>query len=137
MSPSAWSVLAGALAAGPCALVGCFLVLRRMAMLGDAISHAVLPGIAIAFLVTHSRASLGMVAGAGALGLLTAVITEWLHRTGRLQQDASIGVTFTWLFAIGVLALVDGDVGMKQKKSIVPVDLAARAEDRGAFPPPT
>jgi manganese/zinc/iron transport system permease protein len=105
VSPAFWIILTGALAAGSCALVGCFLVLRRMAMLGDAISHAVLPGIAIAFLVTNSRAPLPMLAGAVALGILTAVLVEWLHRNGRLQQDASIGVTFTWLFAIGVILI--------------------------------
>lgn len=105
MNEAAWIVLAGALAAGACAIVGCFLVLRRMAMLGDAISHAVLPGIALAFLITSSRDPLPMLAGAGALGLVTASLTDWLHRTGRVQQDAAIGVTFTWLFAIGVILI--------------------------------
>ena len=105
MTPAFWIILIGALAAGSCALVGSFLVLRRMAMLGDAISHAVLPGIAIAFLVSNSRAPLPMLIGAGSLGLLTAVVVEWLHRGGRLQQDASIGVTFTALFAVGVILI--------------------------------
>lgn len=98
-----WIILTGSLAASACALVGCFLVLRRLAMLGDAISHSVLPGIVIAFLLTHSRAPLPMVLGAGTLGLLTAFLTDTLSRHGRLQEDASIGVTFTWLFAIGVI----------------------------------
>ena len=105
MSPAFGIILTGALAAGACALVGCFLVLRRMAMLGDAISHAVLPGIALAFLLSSSREPLPMLIGAAALGMLTAVVTEWLHRQGRLQQDAAIGVTFTWLFAIGVILI--------------------------------
>lgn len=105
MSPTFWIILTGALAAGSCALVGCFLVLRRITMLGDAISHAVLPGIAIAFLLSSSREPLPMLIGAAALGMLTALITEWLHRQGRLQQDAAIGVTFTWLFAIGVILI--------------------------------
>jgi manganese/zinc/iron transport system permease protein len=103
MTPDFWIMLTGALAAGACALVGCFLVLRRMAMVGDAISHAVLPGIVIAFFVTNSRAPLPMLIGAGAIGVLTAVLIEWLHRGGRVQQDASIGITFTWLFALGVI----------------------------------
>ena len=105
MSPTFWIILTGALAAGSCALVGCFLVLRRMTMLGDAISHAVLPGIAIAFLLSSSREPLPMLIGAAALGMFTALVTEWLHRQGRLQQDAAIGVTFTWLFAIGVILI--------------------------------
>jgi len=98
-----WIVLVGALVAAACAMVGCFLVLNRMSMLGDAISHAVLPGIVLAFLWTGDRNILPMLLGAGALGLLTAFITDLLHRQGRLPNDASIGVTFTVLFAIGVI----------------------------------
>jgi len=103
MSPAGWIILTGALAAASCALVGCFLVLRRMAMVGDAISHAVLPGIVVAFFVTQSRAPLPMLIGAGAIGVLTALLIEWLHRGARVQQDAAIGITFTWLFALGVI----------------------------------
>lgn len=117
MPDSLWIILTGVLAAGACALVGCFLVLRRMAMLGDAISHAVLPGIAIAFLLSGSRAPLPMLLGAGALGVLTTFAIETLHRRGRLQQDASIGVTFTWLFALGVIliTLYAGQVDLDQE----------------------
>ncbi len=117
MSDSLWIILTGVLAAGACALVGCFLVLRRMAMLGDAISHAVLPGIAVAFLLSGSRAPLPMLLGAGALGVLTTFAIETLHRRGRLQQDASIGVTFTWLFALGVIliTLYAGQVDLDQE----------------------
>ncbi len=105
MTPDFWILLTGSLTAATCALVGCFLVLRRMAMLGDAISHAVLPGIALAFLLSGSRSAPVMLIGAGALGVLTAVFTEFLHKRGRLQEDASIGVTFTWLFALGVVLI--------------------------------
>lgn len=98
-----WIMFLGVLVASGCSLVGCFLILRRMAMLGDAISHAVLPGIVIAFLLTESRNVLPMLLGAGALGLLTAFLTDMLNRKGRLQNDAAIGVTFTWLFALGVI----------------------------------
>ena len=97
--------MTGTLAGASCALVGSFLVLRKMSMLGDAISHAVLPGIVIAFLMTGSRSSIPMLLGAALFGLLTAFIVETLHRKGKLQQDASIGVTFTWLFAIGVILI--------------------------------
>ncbi|MCC6490892.1 MAG: metal ABC transporter permease [Candidatus Hydrogenedentes bacterium] len=103
MSDGIWIIVIGALVAGSCALVGCFLVLRRQALMGDAISHAVLPGIVIAFLITHSRNTLPMMMGAGALGLFTAFLTSALERHGRLQADASLGVTFTWLFALGVI----------------------------------
>lgn len=90
-------------AAVSCGLIGSFLVLRKMSMLGDAISHAVLPGIVLAFLVTGSRDPLPMLVGASVIGLFTAFCTEFLHRQGRVQSDASIGITFTWLFALGVV----------------------------------
>jgi len=67
-------VLTGAVVGASCALVGSFLVLRKLAMLGDAISHAVLPGIVLAFLLTGSRSSLPMFLGAAALGGLTAFL---------------------------------------------------------------
>ncbi len=98
-----WIMLIGALVAAACSLVGCFLVLRKIAMLGDAISHAVLPGIVLAFLFTESRSVVPMLLGAGALGLLTSFTTDMLSRHGKLQVDASIGVTFTVLFALGVI----------------------------------
>ena len=76
MSAAVTIVLVGALVAGACSLVGTFLVLRKMALLGDAISHAVLPGIAIAFLLSGERNTLPMVLGAGALGVLTVFLVE-------------------------------------------------------------
>ena len=100
---SLWIMAIGSLVAAACALVGCFLVLRRLAMLGDAISHSVLPGIVLAFLLTGSRHAVPMILGAGVLGVATAFITDVLTRYGKLQTDAAIGVTFTWLFAIGVI----------------------------------
>ncbi|MCC6797465.1 MAG: metal ABC transporter permease [Candidatus Hydrogenedentes bacterium] len=105
MSNDLWIILIGSLASAACALVGCFLVLRKQAMMGDAISHSVLPGIVIAFLITQSRAPIPMLIGAGTLGILTAFATNALERHGRLQPDASIGVTFTWLFAVGVILI--------------------------------
>src|SRR4028118_1299881 len=105
LPPWLWIILIGALVAASCSLVGCFLVLRRMAMLGDAISHAVLPGIAIAFLVTKSRNSIFMLIGATVLGLVTAFLVQMLNKSGRVRGDAAIGVTFTSLFAIGVILI--------------------------------
>ena len=88
-----------------CGILGCFLVLRRMSLLGDAISHAILPGLAIAFIVTHSRDPMSMLAGAMVVGLLTAFLSTGLTRWGRVPEDASMGVVFTTLFAIGVLLI--------------------------------
>ncbi|MFT5090602.1 MAG: manganese/zinc/iron transport system permease protein [Candidatus Latescibacterota bacterium] len=100
-----WIVLTGALATGSCALLGAFLVLRKMSLLGDALSHAVLPGIAIAFLFTDSRAIVPMFVGAAACGLVTTFLVETFHRKWNVQEDASIGIVFTALFALGVVII--------------------------------
>ena len=100
-----WIILIGALCAGSCALLGCFLVLRRMSMMGDAISHAVLPGLAAAFWITGSRSSLAMFIGAAVVGVLTAVFTQWIHTLGKVDRGASMGVVFTTLFAIGLIMI--------------------------------
>jgi manganese/zinc/iron transport system permease protein len=105
MSPTLVVILVGSCVAAACALVGTFLVLRQMALLGDAISHAVLPGIVIAFLVTGERAPLPMVLGAGALGVVTVFLVEAFHRSRRLKEDASIGVVFPALFSLGVVLI--------------------------------
>jgi manganese/zinc/iron transport system permease protein len=103
MSPTLIILLTGSMVAASCALVGSFLVLRRMSLLGDAISHSVLPGIVIAFLLTGSRAPLPMIVGAGLLGVLTVFLVERLQHSRRLYEDASIGVVFPALFALGVI----------------------------------
>jgi manganese/zinc/iron transport system permease protein len=98
-------ILTASLVASSCALLGCFLILRKMAMVGDAISHAVLPGIVIAFLVSGSRDSMTMLAGAAIIGVFTTFLIVFFHKKAKLQTDASIGVTFTWLFAVGVILI--------------------------------
>ncbi len=100
-----WIIIIGSLVAVSCSLVGTFLVLRRMAMLGDAISHSVLPGIAIAFLLTSSRNSWIMLVGAAVVGVITAFAVQVLSTKGRVRNDAAIGVTFTALFALGVILI--------------------------------
>lgn len=131
-----WIIATGSLVAVSCAMCGCFLILRRMALLGDAISHAVLPGIVVAFLVSHSRSSLPMMLGAAAFGLLTAGLVQWLQRTGRMPSDAAIGVTFTALFAFGVVlvSLYAGHVDLDQECVLygeiayVPLDMIRRGD---------
>ena len=105
MSPTLVVILVGSCVAAACALVGTFLVLRQMALLGDAISHAVLPGIVVAFLLTGERAPLPMVLGAGTLGVITVFLVETFHRTRRLKEDAAIGVVFPALFSLGVILI--------------------------------
>ncbi|MFC0214240.1 metal ABC transporter permease [Paenibacillus chartarius] len=95
-------ILTGVLVTSACSIVGCFLVLRRMAMIGDAISHSVLPGIVIAFLLSGTRDSVWMMFGAAAVGLLSVFLIQLFHQGG-VQSDASIGVVFTSLFSVGVI----------------------------------
>jgi len=98
-----WIVLTGAATNVACALVGCFLVLRRMSMMGDALSHAVLPGLVVAFLLSGSTGIVPLFLGAAAVGLLTTYLTQTLHQYARVPSDASMGIVFTSMFAIGVV----------------------------------
>jgi ABC-type Mn2+/Zn2+ transport system permease subunit len=100
-----WTVVVGILCNVPCAILGCYLVLRRMSLLGDAISHAVLPGLAIAFLITGALSGWGLAIGAAVLGILTAYLTQAVHKLAVVPEDASMGVVFTSLFAIGVILI--------------------------------
>lgn len=114
-----------------CALIGSFLVLRQMAMIGDAISHAVLPGIVLAYLFAGNRDSITMLLGAVAIGVLATMLIEVFHKKTRLQEDAAIGVTFTWLFALGVILIsvftgqidLDQDCVLYGEIAYVPLDL--------------
>ena len=101
-----------ALVAAACALPGVFLVLRRMALISDAISHALLPGIVLAFFVVEDLTSPLLVLGAAATGLLTVLLVEALKRTELVREDAAIGLVFPVLFSIGVILITRfaGDV---------------------------
>ena len=124
-------ILTSSLFAISCGILGCFLVLRKMAMVGDAISHAVLPGIVISFFITGSRDSLEVIFGAALLGIFTTFLIEFFHNKARLQTDAAIGVTFTWLFALGVILIsvyagqvdLDQDCVLYGEIDFVPIDL--------------
>ncbi|TCJ20760.1 metal ABC transporter permease [Rubrobacter taiwanensis] len=105
MSADLVIIVTGILVAVPCALLGTLLVLRQMAMVGDAISHAVLPGIVLAFFISGSLGPLTALAGAGVFGVLTAVLIQALRDTGRVREDSSIGIVFTALFALGVFLI--------------------------------
>jgi len=105
VSDSLVILLTGAFAAVACSLLGTFLLLRGMSLVGDAVSHAVLPGIVVAFLLTHSVSALPVVLGAAAVGLLTVFLIETLVKTRRVKADASIAIVFPALFALGVLLI--------------------------------
>ena len=102
-------MLIGALAAVACALPGNFLLLRRQALIGDAISHVALPGIVVAFLLTGTIATLPMLAGAAGAAVVAVAMIETIRRLGRIEPGAAMGVTFTTLFALGVLMLEQSD----------------------------
>ena len=100
-----WIVITGALISMACAVPGVFLLLNKQSMLGDAISHAVLPGLAMAFLISGTRDPLPMFLGAIAAGLFTGVLTEMIHRHGRVDSGAALGVVFCSLFALGLVLI--------------------------------
>lgn len=135
-------ILTASLVAMTCALLGCFLILRKMAMVGDAISHAVLPGIVIAFLISGTRDSVTMLLGAALIGVFTTFLIEFFHKKARLQSDASIGVTFTWLFAIGVILIsvyagqvdLDQDCVLYGEIAYVPLDTIITPDGKNLGP---
>ncbi len=94
-----------AVTAAACALPGVFLVLRRMALMSDAISHSILLGIVLAFFTTGNIASPLLIAAAAATGVLTVTLVELLHRTRRVKEDAAIGLVFPALFSVGVILI--------------------------------
>lgn len=114
-----WIVVTAALSAMACALPGNFLLLRRQSMMGDALSHTALLGIVCAFLFAYWMVARGwispeaetgwqfalMFAGAIAVGILSALLTEGIHQLGHVEESASLGVVFTTLFALGLLLI--------------------------------
>lgn len=102
-------LLIGVCVAIACALPGNFLVLRRQALIGDAISHVVLPGIVVAFLITGVIAAWPMLLGAAGAALVAVAAIEAIRRLGKIEPGAAMGVVFTTMFAGGVLLLEQSD----------------------------
>ena len=132
LSTTFWIVLMGFLITAACGLIGNYLILRRMALVGDAISHSVLPGLAIAFLLAHSLSTLPMFLGALGAGIVTTVMIELIHKKTRVKQDSAIGITFSTLFAIGVIIIsfgqsdavhLDAECVLYGEIAFVPLDL--------------
>ncbi len=88
-----------------CGVLGCYVVLRRMALIGDALSHAVLPGVVIAFLLTGSTGIGGLFLGALLAGLVTAGLIKLVSQYSRTKEDSAIGIVFTALFAVGIVLI--------------------------------
>lgn len=95
----------GVLVSISCALLGAFLIARNMSMMSDAISHAILPGLAIAVLMTGERTTVHVVIGGVMTGILTVSLVEMLHRSRLIKEDSAIGVVFPALFSIGIILI--------------------------------
>lgn len=100
-----WKISVGGVCAASCALLGCFLILRRLSLMGDAISHGVLPGIAAAVILTGKLSGPLHLLLAVLFGFLTAFLAQTLHSRARVTEDSSLGVVFTSLFAVGVILM--------------------------------
>lgn len=95
---------AAVMAGTACALLGCFMVLRNMALIGDALSHAILPGVVVGFMIAgHSL--LAFFVGSVMAGLFAAVLIAWLQNRGGARNDAAIGIVFSAMFALGVIGI--------------------------------
>jgi manganese/zinc/iron transport system permease protein len=105
MAPEIEIQVIAVLVAVTCALPGVFLVLRRMALMSDAISHSILLGIVLAFFVVEDIASPFLIAAAAATGVLTVSLVELLNRSRLVKEDAAIGLVFPALFSVGVILI--------------------------------
>ncbi|GAB3479680.1 metal ABC transporter permease [Amycolatopsis cihanbeyliensis] len=121
-------ILIGGLLSTGCAVLGSFLVLRRQSLLPDAVSHAVLPGIVLVFLLSGQRATPLTILGATAFGVLCVLGFEWLRRTGLVPSDAALALIFPALFSLGVL-------GIGQFAAGVHIDLDAAIYGEITFAP--
>ena len=97
--------LIASLVAIACAIPGTFLVLRKMALITDAISHSILPGIVIGFFITHDLSSPILIVLATATGVLTVILVEFIQKTGLVKEDTAIGLVFPALFSIGIIMI--------------------------------
>jgi manganese/zinc/iron transport system permease protein len=97
--------LIASLVAVACAIPGTFLVLRKMAMISDAISHSILPGIVIGFFITHDLNSPLLILLAAISGIITVILVEYIQKTGLVKEDTAIGLVFPALFSIGVIMI--------------------------------
>ncbi|HEY5707375.1 MAG TPA: metal ABC transporter permease [Terrimicrobiaceae bacterium] len=140
-----WIVLMGFFVTAACGLVGNFLLLRRMALVGDAISHSILPGLVVAFMIFKSTNTWVVFAGALAAGMLTVLIIEFIHRQSRVKPDAAICIAFTTLFALGVVLMsmlesagsfhIDADCVLYGEIAFVPLEPPVVWDGRELGPP--
>jgi manganese/zinc/iron transport system permease protein len=128
VSPGLTIVLTAGFVATACGLLGPFLVLRRVALVSDAVAHAVLPGIVLVFLLFETRAPTYVIAGAAVFAVLCVTAIDALRATGRVKDDAAICVVFPALFSLGVL-------GVQRYAAGIHLDLDATIYGEIAFTP--
>lgn len=129
-SPQIEIQIIASLVALACAIPGVFLVLRKMSMISDAISHAILPGIVVGFLITQSLSSPILIILAAFTGLLTVVLVELLNKSKLVQEDAAMGLVFPALFSVGVILIsrnlsnvhIDTDAVLMGELAFAPFD---------------
>ena len=98
------ALIASAMVGIMCGILGCFIVLKNMSLIGDALSHAILPGVVVGFVIA-GYSILGFFTGSVIAGLLAAVAITWIQRNVKTQEDAAIGIVFTSMFAAGVMGI--------------------------------
>ena len=122
--------LIASLVAIACAIPGTFLVLRKMALISDAISHSILPGLVLGFFITHDLGSPLLIVMAALSGVITVVLVEFIQRTKLVKEDTAIGLVFPALFSIGVILIaknandihLDTDVVLLGELAFAPFD---------------
>jgi manganese/zinc/iron transport system permease protein len=97
--------LIASIVAVACAIPGTFLVLRKMALISDAISHSILPGLVLGFFITHDLNSPLLIIMAALSGVVTVVLVEFIQKTKLVKEDTAIGLVFPVLFSIGVIMI--------------------------------
>ena len=125
-----WTLMIAILTAVACALCGVFLVVKREAFVSEGLSHAVLPGIIVAFIIFQDRSSPWLIIAAGLTGLLMVWLVQLVFKTRLVDQDAALGIVFSGLFSIGVIlsrlnlkdihfhahCIIDGDLNLAPLK---------------------
>lgn len=97
-----YAVMASLLLGTSCGLLGSFIVVRKLALMGDTLSHAVLPGVALGFLWTMTKNPWAIFVGATVAGLLGTVVVYWIHTTTHIKEDSAMGLVLSGFYAIGI-----------------------------------
>ncbi|MBC6992891.1 iron chelate uptake ABC transporter family permease subunit [Neolewinella lacunae] len=98
------AIVASSMVGLMCGVLGCFIVLRNMSLVGDALAHAILPGVVVAYMIA-GYSTLAFFSGAVAAGLLTAFGITWIQQRVKTKNDAAVGIVFTSMFSLGVILI--------------------------------